>query len=754
MTNDFIMVQGAKEKNLKNISISIPKNKITSVVGVSGSGKSALVFDTIAAESQRQLNETYSSFIRSRLPHYGKPTVDSIQNLPVSIIINQKRLGENVRSTVGTVTDIYSLLRLLFSRIGTPFVGYSDIFSFNNPQGMCKECQGLGTVQDFQIEKLLDKEKSLNEGAIQFPTFYPGGFRWKRYVTTGLFDNDKKIKDYTEQELDILLYQSGFKPQNPTKDWPPTSLYEGIIPRMKKAFLSKKCRESEQYRSDIERVVTEQVCPSCHGNRLNKKTLNCRINGKNIADCSNMSISDLVRFLKTIQSNKIDTVIDALLQQLSFAIDVGLGYLTLNRKTATLSGGESQRIKMIRQLGSSLNGLLYIFDEPSTGLHPADIARINPLFKKLRDKGNSVLIVEHDPDVTCISDYIIEMGVSSGKNGGNVTFKGTYQEFCSSTALSAQAFTKRHQLKENVRTARGWFHIEKAHLYNLQYIDADVPKSAMTIVTGVAGSGKSTLFQRIFPSIYPECGVVTQKAITTNRRSNISTFITVFDDIRDLFSKANKVDSAWFSFNSKGACPNCKGLGIVELDLAFMESVTEICEVCSGKRFSQPVLEYTYHGKNINDVLNMSIEDALAFFEVQNIQDKLVPLCKVGLEYLSLGQPLNTLSGGELQRLKLAVELKEPKPVYVLDEPTTGLHSKDIQKLIKVFDELIEHGSTLIVIEHNLEMMCQADWIIDLGPGAGKEGGQLLFQGMPKDFLKCKKSVTTKHLQNFIKTNE
>ena len=337
MTNDFIMVQGAKEKNLKNISISIPKNKITSVVGVSGSGKSALVFDTIAAESQRQLNETYSSFIRSRLPHYGKPTVDSIQNLPVSIIINQKRLGENVRSTVGTVTDIYSLLRLLFSRIGTPFVGYSDIFSFNNPQGMCKECQGLGTVQDFQIEKLLDKEKSLNEGAIQFPTFYPGGFRWKRYVTTGLFDNDKKIKDYTEQELDILLYQSGFKPQNPTKDWPPTSLYEGIIPRMKKAFLSKKCRESEQYRSDIERVVTEQVCPSCHGNRLNKKTLNCRINGKNIADCSNMSISDLVRFLKTIQSNKIDTVIDALLQQLSFAIDVGLGYLTLNRQTATLS---------------------------------------------------------------------------------------------------------------------------------------------------------------------------------------------------------------------------------------------------------------------------------------------------------------------------------------------------------------------------------------------------------------------------------
>ena len=750
MTDDFILVRGAKEKNLKNISVSIPKNKITSVVGVSGSGKSALVFDTVAAESQRQLNETYSSFIRNRLPHYGKPIVDSIQNLPVSIIINQKRIGENVRSTVGTVTDIYSLLRLLFSRIGAPFVGYSDVFSFNNPQGMCKECQGLGTVQVFQVEKLLDREKSLNEGAIQFPTFYPGGFRWKRYVTTGLFNNDKKVKDYTEQELDMLLYQSGFKPKNPTKDWPPTSLYEGIIPRIKKAFLSKNCRDSEQYRSDIERVVTEQVCPVCQGGRLNRNILNCRINGKNIADCSNIAISDLVCFLKTIQSTKIDTVIDALLQQLSFAVDVGLGYLSLNRQTTTLSGGESQRIKMIRQLGSSLNGLLYIFDEPSTGLHPADIARINPLFTRLRDKGNSVLIVEHDPDVTCISDYIIEMGVSSGKNGGSVTFEGDYQEFCSSTTLSAQAFTKRHQLKEHVRTASGWFHIEKAHLFNLQYISVDVPKNAITIVTGVAGSGKSTLFQRVFPSIYPECGVVTQKSIIANRRSNISTFITVFDDIRDLFARANSVDSSWFSFNSKGACPNCKGLGIVELDLAFMESVSEVCEVCGGKRFSPPVLECTYCGKNINDVLKMSVEDALVFFEEQSIQDKLASLCKVGLEYLSLGQPLNTLSGGELQRLKLAVELKEPKPIYVLDEPTTGLHSQNIQRLIKVFDELIEHGSTLVVIEHNLEMMCQADWIIDLGPGAGEEGGQLLFQGMPKNFLECKKSITAKYLQNFI----
>ncbi len=447
MGEDKISLKGAKEKNLQNISISIPKHKITSVVGVSGSGKSAMVFDTIAAESQRQLNETYSSFIRNRLPHYGKPNVESIQNLPVSIIIDQKRLGDNTRSTVGTVTDIYSLLRLLFSRIGNPFVGYSDVFSFNNPQGMCKECQGLGVVRDFQIDKLLDKEKSLNEGAIRFPTFYPGGVRWKRYVTTGLFDNNKKIKDYTMDELDILLYQSGFKPQNPTKDWPPTSMYEGLIPRITRTFLSKNSRGTEQYRKDIQRIVVDKKCPSCSGGRLNEKVLNCKINEKSIADCTNMTITDLIAFLKQIQSSYMDTVIEELLKQLTFAEGVGLGYLTLNRQTSTLSGGESQRIKMIRQLGSSLNELLYIFDEPSTGLHPADLDRINQLFMQLRDKGNTILIVEHDPDVICISDHVIEIGPLSGIHGGQITFEGSYDSFKISTSLTAQYFSKQKKLK-------------------------------------------------------------------------------------------------------------------------------------------------------------------------------------------------------------------------------------------------------------------------------------------------------------------
>lgn len=750
MKNESIVIRGAKEKNLKNISLSIPKHKIVTVVGVSGSGKSALVFDTIAAESQRQMNETYSSFIRSRLPHYGKPEIDSISNLPVSIVINQKRLGDNARSTVGTVTDIYSLLRLLFSRIGTPFVGYSDVFSFNNPQGMCKECQGLGIVQEFRIEELLDKEKSLNEGAIRFPTFYPGGFRWKRYTATGLFDNDKKIKDYTADELDMLLFQSGFKPQHPTKDWPPTAIYEGIIPRMKKAFLSKDCRDSENYRNDLERVKTDVVCPVCVGKRLNQNVLNCKINGKDITECADMSISDLSVFLKTVHVSRAGTVIEALLQQLDFAVRVGLGYLTLNRQTSTLSGGEAQRIKMIRQLGSSLNGLLYIFDEPSTGLHPADIACINDLLVQLRDKGNTILIVEHDPDVICISDYIVEMGAAAGTNGGMVTFQGGYKDFCASFSLTTQFINKPHKIKQCLRPLSEWLHIEKASLFNLHEISVDIPQNAITLVTGVAGSGKSTLFTRIFPAVYPDCMVISQKSITANGRSVVATFIDVFDDIRELFAEENGVETSWFSFNSKGACPNCKGRGMVELDLSFMDNITEICEVCGGKRFIPQVLGYQYREKNINDILNMDIDEAVLFFENHTLLYKLKILQKVGLGYLHLGQPLNTLSGGELQRLKLAVELKSPKSIYVLDEPTTGLHSKDIQRLLKVFEELIDYGSTLIVIEHNLEVLCHADWNIDLGPGAGEQGGKLLFQGRPEKLIKCGQSITARYFREFL----
>lgn len=749
-----IIITGAKEKNLKNASVTIHKNKITSVVGVSGSGKSALVFDTIAAESQRQLNETYTSFIRSRLPHYGKPDVESIQNLSVSIIINQKRLGDNARSTVGTVTDIYSLLRLLFSRTGVPFVGYSDVFSFNNPQGMCKECQGLGVVQDFDIEQLLDKEKSLNQGAIQFPTFYPGDFRWKRYIHTGLFDNDKRLMDYTLDELDTLLYKSGFKPQNATSEWPPTSMYEGIVPRIKRTFLSKSCRDAKLYQKDIDRVITQKVCPVCFGSRLNSQVSSCKINGKNIADCTDMTIAELINFIKSIQDHHVETVTQAILQQLALAEEVGLGYLTLNRATSTLSGGESQRIKMIRQLGSSLNGLIYIFDEPSIGLHPADINKINKLFIKLRDKGNTILIVEHDPDVIRIADNIIEMGPYSGKNGGKVVFQGDIQAFYAASTLTSQYMLEKHSIKENNRKAAGWLEIKNASMFNLHNVSVQIPKGVLTVVTGVAGSGKSTLFNKVLPQYYPGCIVINQKPITTNRRSNIVTYTGIFDKIRELFSQENSVSSSCFSFNSKGACPNCKGLGLVELDLAFMESVTDVCEVCKGKRFTPQVLQYLYQGKDISEILKLSIDEAAGFFTEPFIVAKLNQLQKVGLGYISLGQSLTTLSGGELQRLKLAAELAQHGQIYIFDEPTTGLHFSDIKTLLAAFEELLNHGSTLIVIEHNLEMICHGDWLIDLGPGAGEQGGRIIFEGTPRELLGCEQSVTAKHIKRYLGSNE
>lgn len=725
---------------------------MTAVVGVSGSGKSALVFDTIAAESQRQLNETYTSFIRSRLPHYGKPDVEAIQNLSVSIIINQKRLGDNIRSTVGTVTDIYSLLRLLFSRIGTPFVGYSDVFSFNNPQGMCKECQGLGVVQDFDIDRLLDKEKSLNEGAIRFPTFYPGGVRWKRYIHTGLFDNDKKLKDYSLDELDTLLYKTGFKPPKATSEWPPTSKYEGVIPRIKRTFLSKNCREAKRYQEDINRVVIDKICPSCAGSRLNAQITSCRINGKNITECANMPITELIAFIGEINIHQVDTVTQAILQQLDFAESVGLGYLTLNRGTSTLSGGESQRIKMIRQLGSSLNGLIYIFDEPSIGLHPADISKINRLFTKLRDKDNTILIVEHDPNVIEIADNVIEIGPRSGKNGGQIMFQGKMAAFCEASTLTSKYITQKHSIKSNNRKPNGWLEISNASMFNIRNISLRIPKGVLTVVTGVAGSGKSTLFNKILPQYYPDCTIINQKSITTNRRSNIATYTGVFDIIRTLFAKENGVSDSCFSFNSKGACPNCKGLGLVELDFAFMESITDVCEVCRGKRFTKQVLKYSWQGKSISDVLAMDIDEAVEFFSEPAIAKKIVQLKKVGLGYLSLGQSLTTLSGGELQRLKLAtqLELQEHGKLFVLDEPTTGLHFSDIETLLSVFREMLTNGGTLIVIEHNLEMICHADWVIDLGPGAGEQGGKIIFEGTPHDLLKYNHSSTGNHLRKYI----
>ncbi|PIH05386.1 ATP-binding cassette domain-containing protein [Clostridium combesii] len=747
---ESIYVAGAREKNLKNIDINIPKKKITVFTGVSGSGKSSLVFDTIAAESQRQLNETYSSFIRHRLPHYGQPYVDSIKNLSVAIIINQKRIGGNSRSTVGTITDIAPLLRLLFSRIGKPFVGYSDVFSFNNPTGMCMHCDGLGKVDSINIDKLLDNNKSLNEGAILFPTFKPGGWRLKRYIHSGLFDNDKKIKDYDEKELDLLLNKTDIKIETDDPDWPKTSLYEGLIPRIGRSFLKKEGGEREKYKKEINKIVTKEICPVCKGARLNEKILSCKINGKNIADCTKMQINDLIIFMKEIKEQSVQTVLKALISRLEHLEYIGLGYLSLDRETSSLSGGESQRIKMVKQLGSSLTGLTYIFDEPSIGLHPHDIGRINKLLKMLRDKGNTVLIVEHDPDIIKIADYIIDMGPKAGIEGGNIVYKGTPEGLLQSNTLTGKALQYKPQIKLHTRKAKEWLSIKNANLHNLKNINVDIPKGVMTVVTGVAGSGKSTLINRLLPKIYPETIFIDQGSIHASIRSNIATYTGIFDFIRNLFAKENNVKSSLFSFNSEGACPECKGLGVTYTDLAFMDTVISTCEVCQGNRFTDKVLNFKFRGKNISQVLKMTVAEAIDFFKEDEIYLVLRRLVDVGIDYITLGQPLNTLSGGELQRLKLAAQLDSKGNIYVLDEPTTGLHISDITKLVAIMNRLVNQGSTLIVIEHNLDIMTQADWIIDLGPEAGENGGRIMFEGQPKDIITNKNSITGKYLKKYI----
>ncbi len=747
---ESINVVGVREKNLKNIDIEIPKKKITVFTGVSGSGKSSLVFDTIAAESQRQLNETYSSFIRHRLPHYGQPDVDSIKNLSVAIIINQKRIGGNSRSTVGTITDIAPLLRLLFSRIGKPFVGYSDSLSFNNPTGMCMHCDGLGKVDRINIDKLLDKNKSLNQGAILFPTFKPGGWRLKRYIHSGLFDNDKKIKDYNEKELDLLLNKTDIKIETDDPEWPKTSLYEGLIPRIERSFLKKEGGERDKYKKEINKIVTKEICPVCRGARLNEKILSCKINGKNIADCTKMPINDLIIFMKEIKEQSIQTVLKTLISRLEHLEYIGLGYLSLDRETSSLSGGESQRIKMVKQLGSSLTGLTYIFDEPSIGLHPHDIGRINKLLKMLRDKGNTVLIVEHDPDIIKIADYIIDMGPKAGTEGGNIVYKGTPEGLLKSNTLTGKALQYKPHIKLHTRKAKEWLSIKNANLHNLKNINVDIPKGVMTVVTGVAGSGKSTLINGLLPKIYPETIFIDQGTIHASIRSNIATYTGIFDFIRNLFAKENNVKSSLFSFNSEGACPECKGLGVTYTDLPFMDTVISTCEVCEGNRFTDKVLDFKFRGKNISKVLKMTVAEAIDFFKEDEIYLVLKKLADVGIDYITLGQPLNTLSGGELQRLKLAAQLDSKGNIYVLDEPTTGLHISDIKKLVAIMNRLVNQGSTLIVIEHNLDIMTQADWIIDLGPEAGENGGRIMFEGESKDIINNENSITGKYLKRYI----
>ncbi|GAA4179326.1 excinuclease ABC subunit UvrA [Sphingobacterium ginsenosidimutans] len=748
---NYIVIVNARQNNLKNISLRIPKKEITVFTGVSGSGKSSLVFETIGAEAQRQFNETQTSFIRNRLQHIGVPEVDKIEHLNVPIIINQKRLGGNARSTVGTATDIYSSLRLLFSRMGTPFVGYSNVFSFNNPLGMCPECEGLGFVQTLDITRLLDMEKSLNEGAIAFPTFQPGGWRLTRYTLSGYFDNDKKLKNYSKSEWEMLLNAAEHKPRHPDKQWGKTVKYEGLIPRIEKAFLKKDSKENITRKEALKTIIITKKCPVCNGTRLNRKVLSCKILGKSIADCASLSVDELLEFIGAINTKTYQVLLNELSKKLHDIVTIGLQYLTLDRRTDTLSGGESQRIKMVRNLGNSLTDLLYIFDEPSIGLHPKDLQNIATIIQQIKEKGNTVIIVEHDPDLIRIADWVVDMGPGSGKLGGEIVYEGKFEGLQYAKGKTGSYFGRRFDFNHTPRQAEGYLEIKNASLHNLKNIHVRIPKQVLSVVTGVAGSGKSTLINKILPMFYPEIKVVDQALFAASVRSNLLTYLNLSDMIRKLFSKANKVSDKLFSRNSLGACENCNGLGVEKIDLAFMDDIEQPCERCDGSGFTAQVLDYHYKNKNIVDVMNMTVTEAAVFFPDDPFHSVFNMLSNLGLGYLSLGQRLDSFSGGERQRLKLTRELNQSNGIIVLDEPSTGLHPSDTQKLLNFIDELVKNRNTVIVIEHNLDIIAQADWVIDIGPGAGKYGGELLFEGTVADLLEDKISLTAVYLRGHLK---
>ncbi|MGL6145352.1 MAG: ATP-binding cassette domain-containing protein [Macrococcoides caseolyticum] len=746
-----IKIIGAKQNNLKDISLEVPKHQLTVFTGRSGSGKSSLVFNTIAAESERLLNETYSTYIQNQLNHYDKPVVDRIENLPVSMVIGQDRIGGNSRSTVGTISDIYSGVRLLWSRIGQPFVGYSMDFSFNNTNGMCKTCDGLGYVEDIDLNELLHFDRSLNEDAIKFPSFAPDTWRGKRYLNTGLFDNDKKLKDYSKAEMDTFLYQEPIKLKNPPSNWPKTAKYEGLIYRFRRSFLINDTYEKKKFIKDVNRIVTKQVCPDCHGQRLNDKILSCKIEGLNIAEFCDLTVDDEIKFLNKINDDKAKYIIEPLVKQLEALKRIGLGYLTLSRETTTLSGGESQRIKLIRHLNSPLTDLVYIIDEPSVGLHPEDIENINQIMLSIRDKGNTVLVVEHDPDVIKIADYCVDIGPGSGKHGGEIIFTGKYQELLKGNSPTGKALSQPHVFKKEVRVPNDYIALKNITKNNLKDVSVNIPKHVLTAVTGVAGSGKSTLIQTGLRE-REDVVYIDQKPVHATNRSNILTYLDVFDDIRAYYSKETGLKKGMFSYNSEGACPNCNGKGVIKTELAFMSDFVQQCEVCHGKRYRPEVLEAKIKGYSIADMLELSVEEAIDFFPIESVNEVLKSVKRTGLDYMTLGQSLDTLSGGESQRVKLSRYIDEgvKDKIFIFDEPTTGLHEADIDNLKRIFDYLIDEDNTVIVIEHNLTMMTYADWIIDIGPRAGLGGGKVLYSGVPEEIIHKKISLTGKHLLRYV----
>ena len=748
-TSDFIEVIRATENNLKEVSLKIPKGVITVFTGVSGSGKSSLCLDTIAAESRRELNETFPSFVQQYLPKYGRPKVERINNMPVTIVIDQKKPAPNSRSTVGTYTDIQPLLRLLFSRVGKPFVGYSDTFSFNHPAGSCPRCAGLGEIRELDIHKLVDFDKSLNdEDTIHYIAFGKGGWRWIRYAHSGLFDLDKKIKDYSPEELDLFLNSPQIKLKNPPSNWPKTAKYEGLIPRMYRSIINSE--EGLLHAAVLNPMLTMGTCPDCKGTRLNEKIRSCRINGKNIAEVGDMPISELSNFINAIDDPLAVDIKRELLRRIQALNNIGLGYLSLSRGTGTLSGGEAQRIKIAKYINSALTDMVYVLDEPRVGLHPQDITRLKNSLRHLRDHGNTVLIVEHHREIIAMADHVVDMGPMAGSHGGEIMFEGSYDALIQSDTITGRMLRYKSALKTNSRQPQDWFPVRHADLHNLKDLSVDIPQGVMTVVAGVAGSGKSSLMEFFQNHCDRETIFIGQKNIGINLRSTPATYLDISDPIRKLFAQANKVNMQLFSFNSKGACPACGGKGVIVSDMAFMESIETVCELCHGSRYAEEVLQYQYKGKNIAEVMDLSVEEAVDFFEGQPFQPQLQALNKVGLGYLHLNQTMTTLSGGELQRIKLADQLHRKGEVFIIDEPTDGLHLDDVHRLLKLFHEMTDAGNTLILIEHSLDVMKEADYIIELGPGGGDKGGELLYAGSPAAMLSCSASVTAPYLRESL----
>lgn len=743
-----IVIRGLCQNNLKNVSLEIPKEKIVVFTGVSGSGKSSIVFDTIAAESQRQINETYTAFIRGRLPKFKKPKADLIENLSASVVVDQTRLGGNARSTVGTISDMYSALRLLYSRIGTPHVGTASYFSFNDPNGMCPVCCGIGKVMELDISPVICEDKSWNEGMVDLPAFHVGNWYWKQYTESGLFDLDKKWKDYSETEKNLLLYGAYEKDGKQVN-----KKVEGIHNHLSRLLLKRDVSEvSERSVLRLNRLVKEKECPACHGKRLNPAALSCRVNGYSIDEMCEMEFTRLIEVLRGITDPRGQTVVDSLITALSRMIDIGLPYLSMNRESASLSGGEAQRLKLVRYMGSALTGMIYIFDEPSTGMHPRDVYRMTKLLQSLRDKGNSVLVVEHDKDVISIADQVIDVGPMAGRNGGQILYQGSYEGLLASGTLTGNAMQQFLPIKKNPRKPKQFLPIRGAKLHNLKDVSVDIPLDVLTVVTGVAGSGKSSLIRDVFAKEYSDQVVlVDQSPVTATGRSTPATYLGFFDDIRKLMAEENGVNASLFSFNSKGACPVCKGKGVIVTELVFMDPVTTVCEACEGKRYSSEALTYQYHGKNMVDILDMTAEEAVVFFaDCPKISKQIHAMEEVGLSYLSLGQPLSTLSGGERQRIKLAKYLGKEGNIYVLDEPTTGLHASDVTNIMELLDGFVKRGNTVIVIEHNMDVMKQADYVIDVGPDGGTAGGQVVFTGTPQEMVDHADTITAEYLRKSL----